>query len=160
MWQTGWSGSKAEGAKKTTMRNRVGIGIVLLLAALQGCAISPGMKMHEPAKLEKGQVVRVVPISLALLNEMDAARETEARNVVNEFSAKKERYRIGPGDVLHGYLLPDVRRMRATWGEVTAFCIEHGIRPQVGHVFGFDEAARAHRLIESRESYGKVVLRV
>ncbi len=62
--------------------------------------MSPGMKMHEPAKLEKGQVVRVVPISLALLNEMDAARETEARNVVNEFSAKKERYRIGPGDIL------------------------------------------------------------
>jgi len=30
----------------------------------------------------------------------------------------------------------------------------------VGHVFDFDQAAEAHRLIESRESYGKVVLRV
>ncbi len=59
-----------------------------------------------------------------------------------------------------GYLLPNVRRMRAIWDEVTAFCMEHSIRPRVGHVFGFDEAGRAHRLIESRESYGKVVLRV
>ena len=59
-----------------------------------------------------------------------------------------------------GYLLPDVRRMRAIWDEVTAFCLEHSIRPQVGHILGFDEAGRAHRLIESRESYGKVVLRV
>ena len=59
-----------------------------------------------------------------------------------------------------GYLLPNFRWMRTTWDELTVFCVEHGIRPQVGHVFGFDEAARAHRLIESRESYGKVVLRV
>ncbi len=66
----------------------------------------------------------------------------------------------GMSSVHLGYVLPDVRKMRANWDEMTAFCTEHGIRSQVGHVFGFDEVARAHRLIESRESYGKVVLRV
>ena len=59
-----------------------------------------------------------------------------------------------------GYLLPDTGRMRALWEELTAFCLEHDVRPQVGHVLDFDEAAEAHALIESRGSYGKVVLRV
>ena len=72
----------------------------MLLAALQGCAIAPGMKMDEPAKVEPGQVVRVVPISLSLLNQMDEARAAKARDVVQEFTASKERYRIGPSDVL------------------------------------------------------------
>ena len=76
-------------------------GSVLAIALLmQACAIAPGMKMDEPAKVEKGRVVRVVPISLALLNEMDAAREASARHVVQEFATKKDSYRIGPGDVL------------------------------------------------------------
>ncbi|HUP20548.1 MAG TPA: zinc-binding dehydrogenase, partial [Gemmatimonadota bacterium] len=59
-----------------------------------------------------------------------------------------------------GYLLPHADRVRRIWDELTAFVAEHGIRPQVGHVLPFEEAAEAHRLIESRESYGKVVLRV
>jgi NADPH:quinone reductase-like Zn-dependent oxidoreductase len=46
------------------------------------------------------------------------------------------------------------------WDDVVAFVAEHGVRPQVGHVLPFEAAAEAHRLIESRESYGKVVLRV
>jgi len=58
------------------------------------------MKMTEPAKIERGQVVRVQPITLALLNEMEAASEAEARNIVNEFVSKREAYRIGPSDVL------------------------------------------------------------
>ena len=83
------------------MKRRVLTGGILLIAVLmQACAIAPGMKMDEPAKVEPGQVVRVVPISLSLLNQMDEARASKARNVVQEFAAKKEPYRIGPGDVL------------------------------------------------------------
>lgn len=66
----------------------------------------------------------------------------------------------GMSSVHLGFLLPDARRMRAMWDELTGFCTEHGIRPQVGHVLDFDAAAEAHRLIESRKSYGKVVLRM
>ena len=32
------------------------------------------------------------------------------------------------------------------------------LRPVVGHVYCFEEAAAAHRLIEERKSIGKVVL--
>jgi len=75
--------------------------LVLLSALfLQACAIAPGMKMHEPAKLEKGQVIRVTPITLALLNQMDDERQAAARELVREFSSTQDRYRIGPGDVV------------------------------------------------------------
>jgi NADPH2:quinone reductase len=60
-----------------------------------------------------------------------------------------------------GYLLdrePDV--LAHICGELGAFVIEHRIRPVVGRVFGLEEASRAHELIESRKSSGKVLLRI
>ena len=58
----------------------------MLAAALQGCAMSPGMKMHEPARVQRGVVVQVVPITLELLQQMDSDREAAARVVAQEFS--------------------------------------------------------------------------
>jgi polysaccharide export outer membrane protein len=75
-------------------------GIIVVAALLSACAMAPGMTMTEPAKVPEGQVVRVQPITLALLNEMDAARKTEVRQVAEEFSAKPQGYVIGKGDVL------------------------------------------------------------
>lgn len=59
-----------------------------------------------------------------------------------------------------GFLLEDRARMERVWRELVDFVGRHRIRPRVGHVLPFDEAAEAHRLIESRKSFGKVVLRV
>ena len=59
-----------------------------------------------------------------------------------------------------GYLLPHADRVRSLWDDLVSFVRSHGIRPQVGHVLPFEELAEAHRLIESRESYGKVVVRL
>lgn len=59
-----------------------------------------------------------------------------------------------------GYLLPHPTLLRRIWADLVSFVAEHGIRPQVGHVLPFEDAAGAHRLVESRGSYGKVVLRV
>ncbi len=59
-----------------------------------------------------------------------------------------------------GYLLKDPELVRAAWAELTSFVTEHGIRPVVGHVLPFEEIAEAHRLMESRRSRGKIVLRV
>ncbi|HUG01062.1 MAG TPA: NADPH:quinone oxidoreductase family protein [Longimicrobiales bacterium] len=59
-----------------------------------------------------------------------------------------------------GFLLPHAGLVGRMWDDVVAFVAEHGVRPQVGHVLPFEAAAEAHRLIESRGSYGKVVLRV
>jgi NADPH2:quinone reductase len=67
---------------------------------------------------------------------------------------------IGVSSSHVGYLLPHADRVRRIWEDLVSFVGEHGVRPQVGHVLPFEEAAEAHRLIESRQSYGKVVLRV
>ncbi|MEJ2541494.1 MAG: NADPH:quinone oxidoreductase family protein [Gemmatimonadota bacterium] len=57
-----------------------------------------------------------------------------------------------------GYLLDDPRRMGRVWEGLTEFVTHHGIRPQVGHVLPATAIADAHRLMESRKSYGKIVL--
>jgi len=58
-----------------------------------------------------------------------------------------------------GYLIPDAARLRGIWDDMVAFVTEHRIRPVVGHVLPLDHVAEAHRLMESRESVGKIVLR-
>ena len=59
-----------------------------------------------------------------------------------------------------GYLLGDEDRLERVWAGLVAFCGEHGIRPVVGHTFAFDEIPEAHRLMESRKSVGKIVVRL
>jgi NADPH2:quinone reductase len=59
-----------------------------------------------------------------------------------------------------GYLLDDPPRLARVWDELMGFVAAHGIRPVVGAVFSFDDMAGAHRLMESRRSVGKIVVRV
>ncbi|HEY5665619.1 MAG TPA: polysaccharide biosynthesis/export family protein, partial [Gammaproteobacteria bacterium] len=74
--------------------------LVLAAATLTGCAMAPGMTMSEPAKIPEGQVVRVTPITMDLVNQLDARHEAEVREVAEEFAVKPAQYLIGPGDVL------------------------------------------------------------
>jgi NADPH:quinone reductase-like Zn-dependent oxidoreductase len=59
-----------------------------------------------------------------------------------------------------GYLLPDDERLLRVWRELTDFTREHGLRPVVGRTFAFEELPEAHRFMESRESVGKLVVRI
>jgi synaptic vesicle membrane protein VAT-1 len=59
-----------------------------------------------------------------------------------------------------GYLLADPPRLGRLWQELMAFVKAHGIRPVVGATFPFEEMAEAHRLMESRQSVGKIVVLV
>jgi len=59
-----------------------------------------------------------------------------------------------------GYLLDDPPRLARVWGELMEFVAAHGIHPVVGATFSFDQMAEAHRLMESRRSVGKIVVRV
>lgn len=59
-----------------------------------------------------------------------------------------------------GYLLDDPPRLARVWGELMAFVAAHGIRPVVGATFSFSQMPDAHRLMESRRSVGKIVVRV
>lgn len=58
-----------------------------------------------------------------------------------------------------GYLLDDPPRLQQVWRELTTFVERHGIRPVVGARFEFHLMAEAHRLMESRASMGKIVVR-
>ena len=75
-------------------------GIVLLAVMLGGCAMAPGMKMTEPAEIPGGQVVRVTPLSMDLLNSLEASRQSQVREIAEEFAFQQTQYLIGPGDVL------------------------------------------------------------
>lgn len=75
-------------------------GILFVAVTLTACAVAPGMKMTEPAEVPGGQVVRVTPITLDLLNQMEAARSFEVRQVAQEFGEQPQGYIIGTGDVL------------------------------------------------------------
>jgi NADPH2:quinone reductase len=59
-----------------------------------------------------------------------------------------------------GYLLERPALLARVWRELVAFVEGHSIRPVLGATFDFDELPRAHALIESRRSVGKVVVRV
>lgn len=59
-----------------------------------------------------------------------------------------------------GYLLEHRERLAALWRDLTGFVVGHGIRPVVGATFAFDEIGRAHTLMESRGSIGKIVVRL
>jgi NADPH2:quinone reductase len=59
-----------------------------------------------------------------------------------------------------GYLLGDPPRLARVWEGLMAFVAAHGIRPVVGATFSFEQMADAHRLMESRQSVGKIVVRV
>ena len=75
-------------------------GTVLVAAMLGACAMAPGMKMTEPAEVPGGDVVRVQPITLELINRMEAAELVKVRRVAEEFTAIPQGYIIGVGDVL------------------------------------------------------------
>jgi NADPH2:quinone reductase len=59
-----------------------------------------------------------------------------------------------------GYLLEQPDRLLALWRVLRAFLVQHSIRPVVGASFAFDQMAKAHELMESRASTGKIVVRV
>ena len=59
-----------------------------------------------------------------------------------------------------GYLLKDTERMMKIWSDLSSFTVQHELRPVVGHEFKFEEMAVAHKLMESRNSQGKIVIHV
>jgi polysaccharide export outer membrane protein len=65
-----------------------------------GCAIAPGMTMSEPAEVPEGEVVRVTPITLDLLKQLEERQEIAVRKVAEEFTAPQYGYILGVGDVL------------------------------------------------------------
>jgi NADPH2:quinone reductase len=59
-----------------------------------------------------------------------------------------------------GYLLRHSERLPRVWSELSAFLETQRIRPLVGAEFAFERMPEAHALMESRESVGKIVIRL
>ena len=59
-----------------------------------------------------------------------------------------------------GYLLKKPDLMISTWRELVGFVNSNSIKPIIGKVFNFEEIPKAHGLIESRKSHGKIVINV
>ena len=59
-----------------------------------------------------------------------------------------------------GYLLKNPQRMLQSYEHLRDFVVKHNIHPVVGKVFALKDVAEAHRWIESRQSTGKVLLKV
>lgn len=59
-----------------------------------------------------------------------------------------------------GYLTEMPSIAKGAYAEMVEFINKHGIKPHVGKVFDFDQMADAHRFIESRDSTGKVVVKL
>ena len=57
-----------------------------------------------------------------------------------------------------GYLLNSESLLSEVWNELVTFTIKHGIKPIIGHRFEFDDLSKAHKLMESRNSYGKIII--
>ncbi|RMI14735.1 MAG: NADPH:quinone oxidoreductase family protein [Calditrichaeota bacterium] len=58
-----------------------------------------------------------------------------------------------------GYLLADPPRLIKALEELRQFVTGTDIRPVIGRIFPFEQAAEAHAFIESRQSIGKVLLK-
>lgn len=60
-----------------------------------------------------------------------------------------------------GYLLEEEpQQMGDILGDLKDFVLKHNIKPVVGKIFQFEEASAAHMHIESRQSVGKVLLKM
>ena len=60
-----------------------------------------------------------------------------------------------------GYLLEDEpQQMEDILRDLKEFALKYKIKPIVGKVFPFDQASQAHQYIESRQSVGKVLLKI
>ena len=59
-----------------------------------------------------------------------------------------------------GYLMKDEAIIDRIIQGSSEFVIKHNLRPVVGQTFSFDEIPKAHELMESRKSMGKIVITV
>ena len=59
-----------------------------------------------------------------------------------------------------GYLTENEELTKEIWDELHEFVTSHGLRPVVGSVFDFASLPEAHAFMESRDSVGKLVIKV
>jgi NADPH2:quinone reductase len=59
-----------------------------------------------------------------------------------------------------GYLTQKPEIATGEWEQLKTFILRNGIKPVVGKIFDFEQIPNAHRFIESRESVGKIIIKL
>ena len=59
-----------------------------------------------------------------------------------------------------GYLIEKPAIVQTNWEELVHFVTENGIKPVISKSFNFEELPKAHEYMESRKSYGKILVKV
>lgn len=58
------------------------------------------------------------------------------------------------------YLSQKREIMEPAWQQLSVWIAERKLTPQIGHVFPFDHAVEAYKLLEAGKNYGKIVLKI
>jgi len=58
------------------------------------------------------------------------------------------------------YLSQKREIMEPAWQQLSQWCAQGRLTPQIGHVFPMDRAVEAYKLLEEGKNYGKVVLKI
>ena len=87
------------------------------------------------------------------------ARLRAVRNIprVSVFDMLRRSYGVMSFHV--GWLL-DAGLVDAAWADLVSFVEANEIKPLVGRTFSFEQIAEAHRVLESRQTVGKVVVNI
>ncbi len=59
-----------------------------------------------------------------------------------------------------GYLLKNPKIMQMIWKDLIGFVRTNNIKPVIGHQFSFNHLSKAHEMMESRKSTGKIIIRI
>lgn len=59
-----------------------------------------------------------------------------------------------------GYLIEKPEVVEKCWKDLTDFVRKHSLKPIISKTFAFEDLPQAHAYIESRQSYGKVLVKV
>ncbi|NQT97826.1 MAG: zinc-binding dehydrogenase [Candidatus Marinimicrobia bacterium] len=134
--------------------NRKGVDVVLEVVG--GEVYRKSIQLLNP--FGRLVVIGFASLNLNKLNPVSIYRTLQAIPRVNVSKMAEKSYSVGASHL--GYLLKDTDRMLRVWADMTTYVTEHKIHPIVGHTFSFDQMGAAHTLMESRQSTGKIVVKI
>ncbi|NQU28840.1 MAG: zinc-binding dehydrogenase [Candidatus Marinimicrobia bacterium] len=133
-----------------------GNGVDVVLEVVGGEVFRKSLALLNP--FGRLVVIGFASLNLKKWNPVSIYRTLRAIPRVNISKMAERSYAVGASHL--GYLLKNPKLMQQVWTDLTDFVRKHNIRPVVGHSFKFDQMTAAHKLMESRQSTGKIVVEI
>ncbi len=131
-------------------------GVDLVLEVVGGDVFKKSIELLNP--FGRLVVVGFASISLKKWNPFTYWKTWKDAPKVNVLKMAQGSYGIMGTHI--GYLTGNEEISKNEGKAMTDFVEKHGIRPVVGKIFSFDHMAAAHEWIESRQSVGKVIVKI